>query len=443
MRSFTLELIVPALSTKKWQRGLRMPQLTLPVLAALTPPDVEVIVTEEEIEDVTFESNVDLVGISFMTPLAVRAYEIADAYRSLGVKVVLGGIHASAVPEEAIQHADAVVIGEAEHVWGSLIEDARAHALKRFYKSDRFSDLIHMPLPRRDVLKKGMTFSPYSIQTTRGCPFGCHFCSVTRFFGGTFRMRPIDEVINEVDVANRKNWVFIDDNITGNQSYARKLFRELIPRRIHWVGQSTMLLARDPELLKLAVQSGCRGLFIGFESLNDRNLRLVNKGFNKVKDYETYLKIFHDHGILVCASFVFGFDNDDQSVFEKTLEFLGRNKIGVASLTILVPFPGTALFYKLEEEGRILTHDWSKYDYNNSVFTPRLMKPEVLEEGARWICREFYTRSSIISRFSSNWRHPLLYTVLNSSYRARNRDILGTRKLSDDPPDRENEDARP
>jgi radical SAM superfamily enzyme YgiQ (UPF0313 family) len=433
MRPFTVELIVPALKTKRMEKGLRMPQLTLPVLAALTPSDVDVIVTEEEIEDVTFKDRVDLVGISFMTPLAFRAYEIADAYRSRGVKVVLGGIHASAVPEEALRHADAVVIGEAEHVWGPLIEDARADRLKRLYRSGQLSDLAHLPLPRRDLLKKEMTFAPYSLQTTRGCPFGCHFCSVTKFFGGTFRTRPVGEVLREVDVANKRNWIFIDDNVVGSQAYARALFRELISRRIHWVGQSTTLLAGNKELLKLAVQSGCRGLFIGFESLNERNLKMVNKGFNKVKDYETSLKVFHDHGLLVCASFAFGFDGDDERVFEKTLEFLNRNKVGVASLTILVPFPGTALFQKLEEEGRILTKDWSKYDYNHAVFRPKLMSPEVLEEGARWMCREFYSLRSIAARSFSHWRHPLLYPVLNLSYRARNRNIFGPDQSPDSP----------
>jgi radical SAM superfamily enzyme YgiQ (UPF0313 family) len=245
-------------------------------------------------------------------------------------------------------------------------------------------------------------------------------------------MRPVGEVLREVDAANKRNWIFIDDNIVGCPSYARTLFRELAPRRIHWVGQSTTLLAGNTDLLKLAVQSGCRGLFIGFESLNERSLRMVNKGFNKVRDYETGLKIFHDHGLLVCASFVFGFDGDDASVFEKTLEFLERNKVGVASLTVLVPFPGTALFQKLEEERRIVTHDWSKYDYNHAVFRPKLMSPEALEEGVRRICREFYSLSSIAARSLSNRRHPLLYPVLNLSYRSRNRTILGPDPASDD-----------
>jgi radical SAM superfamily enzyme YgiQ (UPF0313 family) len=433
MTSFTLELILPTWKGNKWQKGLRMPELTLPVLAALTPPDVEVIVTEEEIEEVVYKSRVGLVGISYMTPLAARAYEIADEYRRRGAKVVLGGIHATALPEEAIQHADAVVVGEAENVWASLIEDFRAHRLRKFYRSERYPDLRGLPVPRRDLLKQGMTFSPYSIQTTRGCPFGCQFCSVTRFFGGTFRCRPVEDVVREIEGADKKIWLFIDDNIIGNQPYARKLFQELIPLGIKWAGQSTVLMAKNDELLKLAAKSGCLGLFIGFESLNESNLREAGKGINKVKEYEECIKKLHDHGIMVLASFIFGFDHDDKSVFERTVDFLIRSKVVAAGLCVLVPYPGTKVYQQMEDEGRILTRDWSKYDYGNAVFRPKLMEPEELEEGAGWAACRFYSRSSIISRAAYNWRHPLVFSVMNASYRAKNRDALKMRKTGDAP----------
>jgi radical SAM superfamily enzyme YgiQ (UPF0313 family) len=426
MPSFTLELILPTWKKEKWKKGLRMPELTLPVLAALTPPDIEVIVTEEEIEDITYKSQVELVGISYMTPLAERAYEIADEYRRRGAKVVLGGIHASALPEEASLHADAVVIGEAENVWAPLIEDFRANRLKRIYQAAELPDLHNLPIPRRDLLKQGMTFSPYSIQATRGCPFGCHFCSVTKFFGGTFRYRPVEDIVREIESSGKKTWLFIDDNIIGNPAYATQLFRALIPLKIKWGGQSTLLLAKNKELLKLAAKSGCLGLFIGFESLNELSLQSVNKAINKVQDYAENARKLHDHGILILAAFMFGFDHDDKSVFEKTLDFLIKNKFVAASLCVLVPYPGTKLHRKFEEEGRILTRDWSKYDYGNVVFKPKLMEPEVLEEGALWTAREFYSRSSIISRFAYNWRHPLTYAVMNASYRAKHRSKFDT-----------------
>jgi radical SAM superfamily enzyme YgiQ (UPF0313 family) len=437
MASFTLELILPTWKRKKWQKGLRMPELTLPVLAALTPPDIEVIVTEEEIEEVVYKSRVGLVGISYMTPLAARAYEIADEYRRLGAKVVLGGIHASALPEEAIQHADAVVIGEAENVWAPLIEDFRAQRLKKFYRSERYHDLCGLPVPRRDLLKQSMTFSPYSIQTTRGCPFGCHFCSVSRFFGKTFRYRPVEDVVREIEGADKKTWLFIDDNIIGNQPYATKLFQALIPLGIKWAGQSTVLLAKNDELLKLAAKSGCLGLFIGFESLNESNLRDVGKGINKVTEYGECIKKLHDKGILVFASFMFGFDHDDKSVFEKTVDFLIKSKVVAASLPVLVPYPGTALYQRMEEEGRILTRDWSKYDYGKAVFRPKRMEPEELQEGAGWAASEFYSRSSIISRFAYNWRHPLIFTMMNASYRGKHQAALERRKKRAAPRGRE------
>jgi radical SAM superfamily enzyme YgiQ (UPF0313 family) len=424
-----LELILPTWKRRKWEKGLRMPELTLPVLASLTPPDIEVLITEEEIEDIVYKSHVDLVGISYLTPMAPRAYEIADEYRRRGAKVVLGGIHASALPEEASQHADAVVIGEAENVWVPLIGDFRANRLKKFYRSAEFSDLRGLPTPRRDLLKEGMTFSPYSIQTTRGCPFGCHFCSVSRFFGATFRYRPVEEVVREIESTDKKNWLFIDDNIVGHQPYAKKLFSELIPLGIKWGGQSTMLLAENDELLKLAGKSGCAGLFIGFESLDEMNLQHANKGFNKIRDYGECIKKLHDNGILVQASFMFGFDHDDKGVFERTVDFLIKNKVLAASLPVLVPYPGTKLYHQMEEEGRLLTRDWSQYDYSHAVFKPRHMEPEELEEGAKWAVTEFYSRSSIISRFAYNWRHPLIFIMMNASYRGKNREILGKRHL--------------
>jgi radical SAM superfamily enzyme YgiQ (UPF0313 family) len=329
------------------------------------------------------------------------------------------------LPEEASLHADAVVIGEAENVWGPLIEDFRANRLKTIYQAAELSDLRDLPIPRRDLLKQGMTFSPYSIQTTRGCPFGCHFCSVTKFFGGTFRYRPVEEVVREIESSDRKTWIFADDNIVGNPAYATRLFRALIPLKIRWGGQSVLHLAKNKELLELAAKSGCLGLFIGFESLNELSLQSVNKAVNKVRDYEECARKFHDHGILVLASFVFGFDHDDKSVFERTVDFLIKNKFVAASLPILVPYPGTRLYQKFEEEGRILTRDWSKYDYGHVVFRPRLMEPEVLAEGARWAQGEFYSRTSTISRLAYNWRHPLVALVMNASYRAKHRSKLG------------------
>lgn len=421
MKSFTLELIMPTQKYRRYPRGLRIPELTLPVLAALTPPGIEVIITEEEIEEVTFKSGVDLVGLSFMTPMAPRAYEIADEYRSRRVKVVMGGIHASALPEEAARHADAVVIGEAENIWNTLLEDFASNRLRKYYRSADFADLSRMPHPRRELLKKSMTFSPYPIQTARGCPFACDFCSVTKFFGKTFRYRPVKEVVREIESTEKKNWVFVDDNIIGNQKYAKNLFRELIPLNIRWAGQSSVLIGRNDELLRLAAESGCTGLLIGFESISYQNLQSVHKSFSKVEYYEDCIKKLHDHGILVQASFIFGLDYDDKAVFEETVDFLRKSKVAAVSFSVLTPFPGTQLFEKLSREGRILDYDWSKYDFSSVVYRPKRMTPEELWEGIRKARKEIYSYKSILSRFTANRFHPLLYSVVNLSYHARNR----------------------
>ncbi len=328
-------------------------------------------------------------------------------------------MHATALPGEAIQHADSVVVGEAEDVWRRVIEDFKANKLKKFYKSEEPPDLNHMPIPKRDLSKHKITFSPYAIQTTRGCPFSCAFCCSTRFFGGVFRSRPINDVIREIEIADKKNWIFLDDNIIGNQDYAMRLFRELIPLKIKWIGQSSLLIARNDELLRLAAKSGCMGLFIGFESLSHQNLASMNKSFNDVACYEQDIKKIYDAGILIQASFVFGFDDDDKHVFEKTVGFLKKNNICIVSLPILTPFPGTKLYEKMWKEKRLLTWDWSKYDYGTAVYYPWRMTPEELEEGARWAHREFYSIASIVSRYHQNWRHSLVYFMVNWSYRVK------------------------
>jgi radical SAM superfamily enzyme YgiQ (UPF0313 family) len=211
----------------------------------------------------------------------------------------------------------------------------------------------------------------------------------------------------------------VDDNIIGHQEYARKLFQELIHLKIKWVGQSSLLLGRDDELLKLAAKSGCIGLLLGFESLSSQNLQSIHKGCNKVEHYEESIKKLHDHGILIQASFIFGLDHDDKHVFEKTVAFLTRNKVAAVSFSILTPFPGSKLFKNLEGEGRIIDRDWSKYDFESVVFKPKLMTPEELQDGKKWAGREFYSYRSILSRLSASLHHPLLYSIVNLSYHAK------------------------
>ena len=368
-----LELISPtwqkAGHRKMKGKAFRVPQVALPIIAALTPRDIEISITDENVENIDFEKKLDLVGITTMTATAPRAYAIADQFRKRGVKVVIGGMHATALPQEVLGHADSVVVGEAEGSWQRLIEDLRRGKPEKLYSSPERHDLTNLPLPRRDLLRKKAYLVQNTLQTTRGCPFDCSFCSVSSFFGKTYRMRPVPEVIEEIRALKPKLVVFVDDNIVGNLPYAKKLFQALIAERIGWIGQASLNIVKDEELLKLAKKSGCRALFIGFETLSPSNLAEVGKKVNVVSRYKEAIKKLHDHGIGIEGAFIFGFDNDDKSVFERTVEFANRTKIELVQFGILTPFPGTFLYKKLESEGRIIERDWSKYDIETEVTT--------------------------------------------------------------------------
>lgn len=269
-----IELIAPG-----WQEPslwsvptFRLPPLSLPMIASLTPDDFDISISDENISPIDFNKDIDLAAITVMTPLAPRAYEIADRFRAKGVRVVLGGMHPSFLPEEAIQHADAVVIGEAEGVWAELLEDFKQGKLKQFYKCSSFPQLENLPIPRRELFPSKGYFTVNTVQVTRGCPFDCDFCTVTKFFGNKHRYRPIDEVVVEVSSLKGKSVVFVDDNIIGNIPYAKELFKALIPLKIKWLSHASINVARDEELLRLSAESGCVGYMIGFESISQESL---------------------------------------------------------------------------------------------------------------------------------------------------------------------------
>jgi len=417
-------LVQPAQSGKPG-RGLRgrvfhVPPMSLAVLASHTPPEVEIEVRDENVEKVEFSSIPDLIGITCLTATAPRAYELADRYRKEGAKVVMGGIHVSAVPEEAARHADAVVIGEGDTVWGKVIEDAGEGRLRKFYRGGH-PDLRDTPPPRMDIFRGKRYFLKTMVQTTRGCPFDCDFCSVTRFFGKRFRLRPIPSVVEEVARLKAKFVTFVDDNITGNLNYARALFRALEPLRVKWICQTAMGIAYKPEVLKLAYRSGCRGMFVGFESILPDNLMEVGKGFNVVSKFKDAVKRIHDHGINVEGAFIFGFDHDDRDIFKRTVDFALGAGIDFCQFGILTPFPGTGLYRKMESERRILDRDWANYDVMHAVFQPKQMSREELEDGARWAHRQFYSLSATFSRMLSlgkRAKYLIPFLLLNSSYRA-------------------------
>jgi radical SAM superfamily enzyme YgiQ (UPF0313 family) len=380
--------------------AFKFPLLSTSLLAGLTSSSHEMSIIDESLTAIDFEQEVDLVAITAITPLAPRGYEIADQFRKRGKKVILGGIHASWLPEEAKRHADSVAIGEADEIWIEILKDAEKGDLKPFYRQDRRTDLSRLPVARRNLFPpKGYLFHNL-IQTTRGCPYDCEFCSVTALYGRSYRMRPILEVEKELQSLERsKAYIFfVDDNIVGNASYAKELFTMLSHYRLRWVSQGPIHVAEDEALVKQMARAGCHGLFIGFESLREENLNLMEKRINRVKAYELGIEKLHGAGIGVYASFVFGYDYDDVSVFDEFIEFAERNRIDGAFLPILTPFPGTRVYQRLKQEGRLLTEDWSKYDMATVVFQPKRMTVEELQEGFWKVNRSFYSLSSMLKR---------------------------------------------
>jgi radical SAM superfamily enzyme YgiQ (UPF0313 family) len=404
--------------SQKVIKNIWFARLTLTTLAALTPPDIEVKITDENVEPVDFEEDVDLVGVTGMLMHAPRAYEIAERFRERKIPVVMGGPHASSLPLEAKEHVDAVVIGEAENVWKGLIEDCKNGCLKPSYRAESFCSMERLPFPRLDLLQKEAYMTVNCVQTSRGCPHQCDFCHVTHFFGKTYRCRPVDEVMEEVKRLEGDFIVFIDDNIAGNRRYARELFNRLKPLKKKWASQASMTLTRDPELLKLAAESGCVSLFIGVESLSSENLNDVNKAFNQVYQLEEAMRALHDHDIMILAGFIFGLDYDDEGVFERTLRFCERNRIELPSFFILTPLPGTALFRRMEAEGRLLHKDWGQYNGATVVFKPRLMTEETLQRGFHWACKEGYSWGSIFRRVFHPQQRFFTRVLSNIAYRS-------------------------
>jgi radical SAM superfamily enzyme YgiQ (UPF0313 family) len=315
------------------------------------------------------------------------------------VPVVIGGPHATALPEEAALHADAVVVGEAEDTWPRVLEDARRGRLEKVYVSTRSASLAGMPAPRWDLIK-GRSYGKSVTIATRGCPHRCDYCSIPLLYGpGTMRYRPIDEVVREVASSPTRAVVFWDDNIGANPKYAKELFRALAPLKKWWTSQCTANGARDEEFLELASRSGCKALFLGLESISQESLDATNKAHNRVDDYARLLATMHRHGIAAHLGVMFGFDQDDRGIFRRTAEFLDEACVDVATISMVVPMPGTPTFRRFQAEGRILTTDWSKYDgKKHSVFEPALMSPSELEAGTEWVARRFYSPRSIARR---------------------------------------------
>lgn len=390
---------------KRKHREFQLIGSSLPTLAALTPPEIEVEILNEYNHPIDYEIDADIIGITVMTSHAPRAYEITDELKKRGKFVVLGGIHPTVLPEEAGYHADSVVIGEAEGVWETLLQDFRDGKTQHFYKADRLPRSHEIPIPQRDAIdprSRGRRFLSPRIETmsvSRGCPYNCDFCCVTKFFGNTYRFRPVESIIEEIaSFGNIRYLFFQDDNIAGDKSLAKEFFQKLIPLNIRWAGGTTLATLQDEELLALMRESGCITMFVGLESLN---LPFV-KNRSQLRDRLTYyyqsIERLHRYDIMAYVSFIFGFDADDISVFEKTVRFAQDVCCEGAAFHILTPYPGTRMYEKLDNEQRIFIRDWQFYDGEHAVFHPRQMSAQELEEGFIWAIKEFYSIKSIAKR---------------------------------------------
>jgi radical SAM superfamily enzyme YgiQ (UPF0313 family) len=403
-----IELVCPAAEDSAPLRNL-----AVATLAGLTPDDVEISLRDDTVKridpDADIDGRVDLAAFTVSTKTALRAYELAAAYRQHGVKVVMGGIHPTAMPEEALEHCDAIVVGEAEGLWERLVADAREGRLQPIYRHAALPDFRHPPLARRTIFPPWKYAPVHMVQTSRGCPFTCEFCSVTPFFGRKTRLRDPVDVGREVASLPSGFVMFADDNILGYGEHSRALFRELAPLKRKWFGQASLHGMQDAGTLRLMADSGCKTVFVGFESVSRATLVACGKRQNDPERYLDTVHRLHDHGISVWAAFVFGFDQDTPDVFEATVEFARKAGVIMASFSVLTPYPGTPLFDRLQQEGRLFDARWWMHDRRDGYpfFQPRHMTTEQLFEGWQNAWKGFYSGSSILSRFSHTPRTSL------------------------------------
>jgi radical SAM superfamily enzyme YgiQ (UPF0313 family) len=404
-----LTIIHPCIGRRAGDRGYirtwQMEPLPAATIAGLTPADVDVRFYDDRMETIPIDEPTDLVAISLETYTAKRAYQIASEYRSRGVPVVMGGFHAMLCPDEVAEYADAVVVGEAEEVWGDVIDDARHGTLRKFYRATGRPSLANLR-PNRSIFR-GKRYLPIGlVEAGRGCHFKCEFCAVTKVFDATQTRRPTDEIIEEIKSIRRdfrRNlFFFVDDNITSNLEQAKAFFRALIPLKIRWVSQSSINAAHDEEFLELLSRSGCMGVLIGFESVNEDNLAAMNKRFNTMRGgFEVAMANLRHHGIRVYGTFIFGYDADTPETFERTVGFAKDHGLYIAAFNHLTPFPGTPLYERLERAGRLRFARWwldDRYTYNTIPFEPALIGADEMHRLCVKARRQFYSWPSILRR---------------------------------------------
>lgn len=424
-----LLLIAPRWGKEIMKNHFQFPPLGLAMIAAVTPVGFEVQIVDENVESLDLSQSADIVGFTAMTCQAPRAYELCRIFKQRGIATVLGGPHPSLLPEEARQNADAVVVGEAEEIWPRVLADFQDGHLQPIYKSG-LVDIKSIPFPRRDLLKLDHYHQAFhTLQTTRGCPFDCEFCSVTTLFSRSYRTRPVDHVIEEIKLVldsakdrKKRLFFFVDDNIVANPSYAKDLFKRLIPLDIRWASQGTLTtFTKDEELLYLAKKSGCLTMFVGFETISEKNLSYINKQFNRANEYDANIRKIHKHGIGIIGSFIYGLEYDEPRTFGATVAWAQSRGIEAANFSILTPYPGTRLCASMGAENRILTKDWSQYHAltEQVLFRHKSLSAEILLEGTAWSWVKYYSFWSILRRILKSPRSGIRSLPFILGYRKR------------------------
>jgi radical SAM superfamily enzyme YgiQ (UPF0313 family) len=381
------------------RRGIGYPGIGLATVAALTPPGIHVRLIDESVEEIDLDSRYDLVGIAVQAPTAPYAYELAAGFRAHGTPVVLGGIHVSLNPEEALPHADALVIGEAELTWPGLLEDFARGRIEKIYRAPSLADLDRSPVPRRDLLRTRCYRIANVVQSSKGCPYGCEFCSLNAYVGHPVRLRSVPRVLDEIRSLEGDQFLFADDNLYADREHAAALLHALPPLGKKWVAETTWHIAFDEEVLRLARRGGCVGLFVGFDSINRQTkIAKIPAAGDIQATYIHAIQNIRRHGIPVVAAFVFGLDNDDTTVFERSLHVVQKGGADLVNFSALVPYPGTPVFNRLKREGRITDWDWSHYISPNVCFRPNRMTAAELNMGVTWAQREFYATGHLLYR---------------------------------------------
>ena len=416
-----IKLIQPAMIPRPMDTKLKTrmsPSLALLTIANLTPKEHEVITLNENVEKIDFNEPVDLVAITVTVDGMNRAVEISKEFQNRGVTVIAGGIHITADPEGTVNSFDAISVGMAERVWTKILKDKENNSLKKiYYNMDNISGK-EIVSPDYDIIDKSKYLYTNIISTSRGCPFQCDFCyNSCKNVLKTYINRPVDDVIKDINALKTRHIMFIDDNFIGNPKWTKELLKVIKPRRLKWNAAVTSNIVDMPELLDEMKEAGCQSLFIGFESINSKSLESVHKVQNSVNRYEKLVDEVHKRGIMINASFVFGLDEDDSSIFKSTLEWIVKNKIETVTSHILTPYPGTKLYKTLLVENRIVDFNLASYNTASVVYKPKNMTAEELYNGYIWIYKELYTFKNIMKRLPKSKKQWIPFLSFNFFYR--------------------------